>query len=115
MALAGYANLRPAVAYKAIADCSPLQPAVTEGADILVVRELLGGLYFSEDRGLNEEGTSAFNTMRYAVEEIERIAHVGFREARRRRRRRTSVDKPNVLEASQLYRKEVRRDALKHP
>jgi len=114
MALGGYANLRPAVSYKSIADCSPLQPAVTDGADILVVRELLGGLYFSEDRGLNEEGTSAFNTMRYSVEEIERIAHVGFREARRRRKL-TSVDKANVLEVSQLWRKVVSRVAREYP
>lgn len=115
MALGGYANLRPAIAYKSIADCSPLQPAVSDGADLLVVRELLGGLYFSEDRGFSEDGASAFNTMRYSVEEIERIAHVGFREARRRRRKLTSVDKANVLETSQLWRNVVTRVARDYP
>src|SRR5512146_2186189 len=111
MALGGYANLRPAVSYTSIADCSPLQPAIAEGADILVVSELLGGRYVSEDRGFSEDGNSAFNSMRYAVEEIERIAHVGFREARRRRRKLTSVDKANVLETSQLWRNVVTRVA----
>jgi 3-isopropylmalate dehydrogenase len=115
MALGGFANLRPAISYSAIADCSPLQRSVVEGADILVVRELLGGLYFSEGRGFEQDGNSAFNTMRYSVEEIERIAHVGFREARRRRYKLTSVDKANVLETSQLWRKVVTEVAREYP
>ena len=105
--LGGYANLRPAVAYDAIAACSPLQVSVVSGADLLVVRELLGGLYFGEPRGIAPDGSSAFNTMRYSVEQIERIARVAFREASRRRKKVTSVDKANVLETSRLWRQVV--------
>ena len=81
-ALGGYANLRPVQAYDAIADCSPLREDVIRGADILIVRELLGGLYFAQPRALDEDGLSAYNTMRYSVDEIERVAHVAFQEAR---------------------------------
>jgi len=106
-ALGGFANLRPAVSFKAIADCSPLRRARVEGADVLIVRELLGGLYFAEPRGFGEDHDSAYNTMRYSVEEIERIARVAFDEARIRRKKVTSVDKANVLETSQLWRRTV--------
>src|SRR4030095_9827863 len=97
----GFANLRPAISYEAIASCSPLRKEISSGADILIVRELLGGLYFGEPRGFSGiNGTSeAINTMRYSVEEIERVAHVAFEAARKRRRKVTSVDKANVLEA----------------
>ncbi len=97
-----FANLRPAVASQALADCSPLRPEVRSGADVLIVRELLGGLYFGQPRAINE--SEAFNTMRYSVAEVERIAHVAFREARNRRKKVTSVDKANVLETSRLWR-----------
>src|SRR5215469_4288695 len=106
-ALGGFANLRPAVSFQGIADCSPLRRAKVEGADVLIVRELLGGLYFAEPRGFDEDSDSAYNTMRYSVEEIERIARVAFDEARMRRRKVTSVDKANVLETSQLWRRTV--------
>jgi 3-isopropylmalate dehydrogenase len=102
--LGGFANLRPSASFKAIADCSPLRPSRVAGADVLIVRELLGGLYFSEPRGFGGNNDSAYNTMRYSVEEIERIAHIGFEQARMRRRKVTSVDKANVLETSQLWR-----------
>jgi 3-isopropylmalate dehydrogenase len=110
-ALGGYANLRPAISYRPISDCSPLRADVIEGADILIVRELLGGLYFGEPRRFvrDANGVSAFNTMRYSAEEIERVARVAFIEARRRRRKVTSVDKANVLETSQLWREVVTR------
>lgn len=114
-ALGVYANLRPAISYPALADCSPLRAEVVGGSDILIVRELLGGLYFGQPRGFQKEGASvkaAFNTMRYTVEEIERIARVGFEAARRRRRKVTSVDKANVLETSQLWREVVTRVGL---
>jgi 3-isopropylmalate dehydrogenase len=114
-ALGGYANLRPAICYPAIADCSPLRREVVEGADLLVVRELLGGLYFSEPRGFNEDRSAAHNTMRYSREEIERIARVAFELARTRRRKVTSVDKANVLETSQLWRQVVTRVARDYP
>jgi 3-isopropylmalate dehydrogenase len=105
--LRGFANLRPAACFPAIADCSPLRRSRVEGADVLIVRELLGGLYFSEPRGFGENQEYAYNTMRYSVKEIERIAHVGFEQARMRRKKITSVDKANVLETSQLWRRVV--------
>ena len=79
-ALGGYANLRPAVSYDAISAASPLRPEIASGADILIVRELLGGLYFGEPRGVwGENGNSiAVNTMSYSVSEIERVACDGF-------------------------------------
>jgi len=115
-ALGGYANLRPAIAYGAIADCSPLRPEIIKGADVLIVRELLGGIYFAEPRGF-ESGScpSAYNTMRYSEAEIERVAHVAFQQARMRHRKVTSVDKANVLETSQLWRKTVTRIAREYP
>src|SRR5215510_13757672 len=116
-ALGGYANLRPAISYSAIAACSPLRTEVSRGTDILTVRELLGGLYFGEPRGFSgENGTTvATNTMRYSVEEIERIARVAFEAARTRRGKVTSVDKANVLETSQLWRKTVSRISEDYP
>lgn len=114
-ALGGYANLRPAISYASIAACSPLRTEVSRGTDILIVRELLGGLYFGEPRGFDADGSAAFNTMRYSVEEIERIARVAFEAARKRRNKVTSVDKANVLETSQLWRKTVIRVAEDYP
>ena len=110
-ALGGYANLRPAIAYSSIAACSPLRAEVAYETDILIVRELLGGLYFGEPRGIDSTDGSAVacNTMRYSVEEIERIARVAFEAARKRRGKVTSVDKANVLETSQLWRQTVTR------
>jgi 3-isopropylmalate dehydrogenase len=116
-ALGAYANLRPAVSYGPVADCSPLRADVVEGSDILFVRELLGGLYFGEPRGFVRDGQhgAAFNTMRYSTEEVERIARVAFDAARARRRKVTSVDKANVLETSQLWREVVTGVALDYP
>jgi 3-isopropylmalate dehydrogenase len=105
--LGGFANLRPAVSFKAVADCSPLQKSRVEGADVLIVRELLGGLYFNEPRGFGADQDYAYNTMRYSVEEIERVAEIAFEQARLRRKKVTSVDKANVLETSQLWRNTV--------
>ncbi|MEP6920156.1 MAG: 3-isopropylmalate dehydrogenase [bacterium] len=116
-ALGGYANLRPAISYEAIAAVSPLRPEIARGASILIVRELLGGLYFGEPRGVtNENGDSvATNTMTYSVAEIERVARVAFESASKRERRVTSVDKANVLETSQLWRATVSRIGLEYP
>ena len=115
--LGGYANLRPAISYDAIASASPLRPEIATGADILIVRELLGGLYFGEPRGLIEDHghPAAFNTMRYSEAEVERVARVAFEAARQRQRRVTSVDKANVLETSQLWRRTVSRVARDYP
>jgi len=109
--LGGFANLRPSVAYPALAENSPLRPEVTKGADILFVRELLGGLYFGQPRWWNKETNEAINTMRYTKAEVERVAHVAFKLAQGRRKKLTSVDKANVLEVSQLWRATV--DELK--
>jgi len=115
-ALGGYANLRPAIAYDAIADCSPLRPEIIKGANVLIVRELLGGIYFAGPRGFESGASpSAYNTMRYSETEIERVAHIAFQQARMRHRKVTSVDKANVLETSQLWRKTVTRVSREYP
>src|SRR3954452_1512779 len=77
-ALGGFANLRPAFAFPALAANSPLRPEVIEGADILFVRELLGGLYFGQPRAWQRESNSAWNTMRYTRDEVVRVARVAF-------------------------------------
>jgi 3-isopropylmalate dehydrogenase len=112
-ALGCYANLRPVKCYEPISDCSPLRAEVIAGADLLIVRELLGGLYFGEPRGLSDEGDSpcAYNTLRYTVAEVERVARVAFEAALLRKRKVASVDKANVLETSQLWRETVTRVA----
>jgi len=112
-ALGGFANLRPVICHPSIADCSPLRAEVVRGADILFVRELLGGIYFGEPRGCNAEG--AYNTMRYSEAEIERVARIAFNLARTRRKNLTSVDKANVLETSQLWRRTVSLLAAQYP
>jgi 3-isopropylmalate dehydrogenase len=114
-ALGGFANLRPAISYKAVVDCSPLEKSRVQGADVLIVRELLGGLYFGEPRGFGENQTYAYNTMRYSIEEIERIARIAFEQARTRRKKVTSVDKANVLETSQLWRRVVTQVGQAYP
>jgi 3-isopropylmalate dehydrogenase len=114
-ALGGYANLRPALSFDGLDECSPLRPEVSRGADVLIVRELLGGLYFGSPRGVDTESDSAFNTMRYSVAEVERVARIAFDEARRRRRKVTNVDKANVLETSQLWRRAVVQVSHEYP
>ncbi len=110
-ALGVYANLRPAICFSAIEDCSPLRPEVVRGTDVMIVRELLGGLYFGQPR--STQGApgkrSAIDTMTYGEPEIERIAHMAFGLARSRRRKVTSVDKANVLDCSRLWRDVVTR------
>jgi 3-isopropylmalate dehydrogenase len=106
-ALGGYANLRPSIAYPALAENSPLRPEVTKDANILFVRELLGGLYFGAPRWWNKETNEAINTMRYTKSEVTRVARVAFELAQKRRKKVTSVDKANVLEVSQLWRDTV--------
>jgi 3-isopropylmalate dehydrogenase len=114
-ALGGFANLRPATSFPAIANCSPLKAQLLENVDILFVRELLGGLYFAQPRGFSEDRRSAHNTMQYSVEEIERVARVAFEQAQLRRKKVTSVDKANVLETSQLWRHTVTQVAKDYP
>ncbi|AFL89689.1 3-isopropylmalate dehydrogenase [Terriglobus roseus DSM 18391] len=114
--LGGFANLRPAVAYKALADNSPLRPEITEGADIMFVRELLGGLYFGQPRQWDKQTGRAHNTMVYTQEEVERVARIAFDiAAKRPKRKLTSVDKANVLECSQMWRFVVDQVAKDYP
>ena len=113
-----YANLRPATCFPMLVDTSPLRRAVVEGTDLMVVRELTGGLYFGEPRGreaLADGSTRAVNTMVYTSREIERVARVAFDVARKRRKRLTSVDKSNVLIVSQLWREVVTQVAREYP
>jgi 3-isopropylmalate dehydrogenase len=112
-----YANLRPAVCFPALEDCSPLRPEVVRGTDVLIVRELLGGLYFGEPRKTQGEPgkRTAVDTMQYGEPEIERIARMAFDLARGRRRHVTSVDKANVLDCSRLWREVVTRVAEDYP
>ena len=102
-----YANVRPARVWPGLEAAGPLKPDVLAGTDLIVVRELTGGLYYGEPRGLDETQQTAINTMRYSRDEIARIARVAFDLARRRRHSVVSVDKANVLEVSRLWRRVV--------
>jgi len=115
--LGAFANLRPAVCFPALLEGSPLRAEVVKGTDILIVRELLGGLYFGSPRSLEGDTgvRQALNTMRYGEAEIERIARVAFELARGRRRKVLSVDKANVLECSRLWREVVTRVRSEYP
>ncbi|KIG10037.1 3-isopropylmalate dehydrogenase [Caballeronia concitans] len=111
-ALTLYANFRPAYMFPELIGASTLRPEVVDGLDIVIVRELNGDAYFGQPRGFttNEAGERVgFNTMRYSESEVERVAHAAFRAARRRHHKLCSVDKANVLEASQLWRETVTR------
>src|SRR5215471_9064472 len=104
-----YANLRPVRSYKALLDSSPLKNHLVDGTDMIIVRELTGGIYYGTPRGISGEGCDerAVNTMTYTRAEIERVSRMAFQLARGRRKKVTSVDKSNVLENSQLWRKVV--------
>jgi 3-isopropylmalate dehydrogenase len=108
-----YANLRPVSLHPALREVSPLRAERLENVDLLIVRELTGGLYYGEPRGRTEH--EAFNTLRYNVGEIERVARVAFQAAQQRRGKVTSVDKANVLEVSQLWRDTVSRVGAEFP
>jgi 3-isopropylmalate dehydrogenase len=114
-ALGGFANLRPAFAFKELAINSPLRPEIIDGSDILFVRELLGGLYFGQPREWNKVTGEAWNTMRYTKAEVVRVARIAFELATKRRNKVTSVDKANVLEVSQLWRATVTEIAAEFP
>ena len=113
-----YANLRPAVIDPSLIDSSPLRRDIVEGVDLLVVRELTGGIYFGTPKGIekNTDGTErGFNTEVYTTPEIERIALKAFELARKRRRKVTSVDKANILESSELWRRIVTGVGKRYP
>lgn len=111
--LDAFANLRPTKVYDALVDASTLKPEVVKGVDLLVVRELVGGIYFGEPKGRDEN--KGWNTMVYSIPEVERIARVGFEAAMKRRKKLCSVDKANVLDVSQLWRESVTRIAKEYP
>jgi 3-isopropylmalate dehydrogenase len=112
-----YANLRPVRSYKALLDSSPLKNHLVDGTDMIIVRELTGGIYYGTPRGIHQEGseTRAVNTMTYSSSEIARVSRMAFHLARNRRKKVTSVDKSNVLENSQLWRKVVVEIAAEFP
>lgn len=105
-----FANLRPALTYPQLADASSLKPELVSGLDVMIVRELTGGIYFGQPRGMrnNSNGEKeGFNTLVYRESEVERIAHTAFEVARKRNKRVCSVDKANVLESTELWREVV--------
>ena len=114
-ALGVFANVRPARIVPGIPGAGPLKPEVAAGLDLVVFRELTGGLYFGEPRSLDLEAGQAVNTLPYSREEVERIAELAFRAAEGRRGLVTSVDKANVLETSVLWRRVVTEVAARHP
>ncbi|MBU0494453.1 MAG: 3-isopropylmalate dehydrogenase [Chloroflexi bacterium] len=108
-----FANLRPVQVHPALVDASPVRPEVVRGVDLVVVRELTGGIYFGEPRVEGSE--RAVDTMTYTRAEVERIAHLGFQIARGRRGKVTSVDKANILACSRLWRRTVEAVAREYP
>ena len=112
-----FSNLRPAILYPQLADASSLKPEIVSGLDIMIVRELTGGIYFGQPRGIEVRNGErvGFNTLVYAEHEIERIARSAFNIAMKRNKKVCSVDKANVLEVSELWREVVERVAKDYP
>lgn len=110
-----YANLRPVRVYEPLVDVSPVRPDRLKGLDLVVVRELTGGIYFGPRQEATNNGGTAYDTMVYTSDEVRRIAHVAFRLARHRRGKVTSVDKANVLATSRLWRRAVTEVAEEYP
>ena len=113
-----FANLRPAVMYPQLVEASTLKPEVVSGLDVMILRELTGGIYFGQPRGIRStEGNEreGFNTLIYKESEIDRITRVAFELARKRHHRVCSVDKANVLEVSELWREVAETAALDYP
>lgn len=110
-----YANIRPVKIYQELADTTPLKKELVEKADVVVIRELTGGIYFGKPRGRIDNGKTAIDTSIYTKEEILRIARIAFEIAGKRRKKVTSVDKANVLETSRLWRETVTEFARNYP
>ena len=105
-----FANLRPAICFKQLVDASSLKPEIVSGLDIMIVRELTGGIYYGEPRGIkpiDNGGRKGINTHTYTTSEIERVARVAFDLAKKRKNKVTSCEKSNVMEAGQLWKEEV--------
>ena len=113
-----FANLRPAILYPQLTHASTLKPEIVSGLDLLIVRELTGGIYFGQPRGIRvlENGErQGYNTLIYSESEIERIAHVAFKAAQKRDKRVCSIDKSNVLETTALWKEVVTRISAQYP
>ncbi len=109
-----YANVRPIQTFSATLDTSPLKRVVVEGSDFVVIRELIGGIYFGE-KGRNKSGTQAFDMSTYSVKEIEQVGRFAFKLAEKRQRHLTLVDKANVLETSRLWRERIQKMSDEFP
>lgn len=110
-----YANVRPVKSLPALAGMSPLKEEIVAGTDIVMVRELTGGIYFGKPRGRSEDGLTAYDTCTYSRNEIERVVHLGCRYARQRRKKVTVIDKANVLATSRLWRETAKEIAGEYP
>lgn len=110
-----YANVRPVKSIPALAGMSPLKEEIVAGTDILMIRELTGGIYFGRPRGRSEDGLTAFDTCTYSRYEVERVVHLGFRYAMQRRKKVTVIDKANVLATSRLWRETAKETAAEYP
>lgn len=110
-----YANVRPVKSIPALAGMSPLKEEIVAGTDIVMVRELTGGIYFGKPRGRSEDGLTAYDTCTYSRSEIERVVHLGCRYARQRRKKVTVIDKANVLATSRLWRETAKEIAGEYP
>lgn len=113
-ALGLFANIRPVTSYKSLLKLSPLKAEIVDGVDLVIIRELTGGIYFGE-KHRSKDGQSAYDTCTYSVEEIQRVAHLAFEQALHRRKKVTLVDKANVLETSRLWRSTVKELAGNYP
>ncbi len=109
-----FCNMRPVKTFDKLLHLSPLKPEVLKGVDFVIYRELTGGIYFGE-KGKSEDGQSAYDQMIYTLDEIDRIAHLAFKAAQKRRKKLTLVDKANVLESSRLWRARVGELAANYP
>ena len=109
-----YANVRPVITYDSLLDSSPLKKEIVSGTNFVVYRELTGGIYFGE-KSISDDRRSAYDTCFYNIDEIERISHLAFKEATKRKKELTLVDKANVLDTSRLWREVVQKISISYP
>ena len=109
-----FANVRPVKTYEALVDFSPIKKNIISGTNFVVFRELTGGIYFGE-KGISDDRSNAFDTCTYDINEIERISHLAFKEAQRRKKKLTLIDKANVLATSRLWREVVQNISKNYP
>ena len=109
-----FSNVRPVKTYESLVDFSPIKKDIISGTNFVVFRELTGGIYFGE-KGISDDKSNAFDTCTYDINEIERISHLAFKEAQRRKKKLTLIDKANVLETSRLWREVVQNISKNYP